>query len=473
MKGTAALLVAGLLLAFARSAQSTQGPARVQTPTDTLVSPTVLPNSSREPGVVEVTLTARVTRMELAPGVETEVFAYEGQVPGPTLEVQEGDRVVIHLRNELPEETTVHWHGLHIPWHADGSPFHPIPPGGAADFEFTIPPGTAGTYWYHPHPHHRTRYQVAKGLYGALIVRSPDDPLSNVTEKLLILSDNRFLPDGSIDVPHRESPEGHIDFENGREGDVLFVNGQVRPEITIRSGEVQRWRVINASAARVYRLSIPGHKLLHIGSDGGLFELPIETDDVLVASSERLELLVQGTQAPGSLAVLQDLPYDRYIPQTRPADWNVTRELLTLRYSDDAPIAPVPMPATLVPVEPLDSMRVTTTRVMVLTQGFINNKAMDMARVDETASLGATEIWQIENLVGMDHPFHLHGFRFQVIDRNGVPEPFRSWKDTVNVPKHEMVRFIVRFDDNAGKWMFHCHILDHEEHGMMGILEVR
>jgi FtsP/CotA-like multicopper oxidase with cupredoxin domain len=186
-----------------------------------------------------------------------------------------------------------------------------------------------------------------------------------------------------------------------------------------------------------------------------------------------VELLVQGTQAPGSLAVLQDLPYDRYIPQTRPANWNVARELVTLRYSDDAPIAPAPMPATLVPVEPLDSMRVTTTRVMVLTQGFINNKAMDMARIDETTSLGATEIWQIENLVGMDHPFHLHGFRFQVIDRNGVPEPFRSWKDTVNVPKHEMVRFIVRFDDYAGKWMFHCHILDHEEHGMMGILEVR
>jgi bilirubin oxidase len=436
-------------------------------------TPTALENRSREPGVVEVTLTARVTRMELVPGVETEVFAYEGQVPGPTLEVHEGDRVIIHLRNELPEETTVHWHGLHIPWHADGSPFHPIPPGGVADFEFTIPPGTAGTYWYHPHPHHRTRYQVAKGLYGALIVRSPDDPLPNVTEKLLILSDNRFLPDGSIDVPHRESPEGHVDFENGREGDVLFVNGQVRPEITIRSGEVQRWRVINASAARVYRLSIPGHKLLHIGSDGGLFEHPIETDDVLVASSERVELLVQGTQAPGSLAVLQDLPYDRYIPQTRPANWNVARELVTLRYSDDAPLAPVPPPATLVPVEPLDSMRVTTTRVMVLTQGFINNKAMDMARIDETTSLGATEIWQIENLVGMDHPFHLHGFRFQVIDRNGVPEPFRSWKDTVNVPKHEMVRFIVRFDDYAGKWMFHCHILDHEEHGMMGILEVR
>ena len=103
----------------------------------------------------------------------------------------------------------------------------------------------------------------------------------------------------------------------------------------------------------------------------------------------------------------------------------------------------------------------------------INGRMMDMSRVDVSTRLGATEIWQVENLVGMDHPFHLHGFQFQVLDRNGVPERVRRWKDTVNVPKHEMVRFIVRFDDHPGKWMFHCHILDHEDHGMMGILEIR
>jgi bilirubin oxidase len=367
----------------------------------------------------------------------------------------------------------VHWHGLHIPWAADGSPFHPVPPGGQADFEFTIPEGTAGTYWYHPHPHHHTRNQVAKGLYGALLVRSAHDPLADIPERLLILADNRLLPDGSVDVPDRESAQGRIDFENGREGDILFVNGQILPEITIGAGEVQRWRVINASAARVYRLSIPGQKLLHVGGDGGLFEKPVEVDDILVANSERVELLVHGTGAPGTHAVLQDLPYDRYIPQTRPRSWNTPRDLLTLRYDETASVRSMPIPQHLVRIEPIDTAEARTTRVMVLTQGFINNKTMDMARVDETTSQGATEIWQIENLVGMDHPFHLHGFRFQVLDRDGVPEPFRQWKDTVNVPKHSMVRFIVRFDDFAGKWMYHCHILDHEEHGMMGILEVK
>jgi FtsP/CotA-like multicopper oxidase with cupredoxin domain len=117
-------------------------------------------------------------------------------------------------------------------------------------------------------------------------------------------------------------------------------------------------------------------------------------------------------------------------------------------------------------------MAATATRVMALSQGMINGHVMDMMRADVSTRLGATEIWEIENLVGMDHPFHLHGFQFQILDRDGVPEPFRSWKDVVNVRKHETVRFVVRYDDFPGQWMFHCHILDHEDHGMMGILDV-
>jgi FtsP/CotA-like multicopper oxidase with cupredoxin domain len=124
-------------------------------------------------------------------------------------------------------------------------------------------------------------------------------------------------------------------------------------------------------------------------------------------------------------------------------------------------------------VPPLDTAAVTATHLLVLSQGLINGKTMDMGRVDVRTVLGATEIWQIENVVGMDHPFHLHGFQFQVLDRNGVPEPYRSWKDVVNVRKHESVRIIVRYDDFPGLWMYHCHILDHEDHGMMGVLEVR
>jgi len=235
---------------------------------------------------------------------------------------------------------------------------------------------------------------------------------------------------------------------------------------------VQRWRVINASAARIYRLALQGHDFLHVGSDGGLFERPVAVREIVLGVGERAELLVRGTGAPGSRSVLQTLPYDRYIPQTRPTDWNTPRDLLTVQYSNEPAVAPIAIPAVLHPVPALDTLHATATRLMVLTQHLINGRSMDLARVDVRAPLGATEIWEVENLVGMDHPFHLHGFRFQVLDRNGVPEPYRSWKDVVNVPRHETVRFIVRYDDYPGKWMFHCHILDHEDHGMMGVLEV-
>ncbi len=435
--------------------------------------PPLLKNASTQPGTVEVSITAAPARLTMKPGVTTDMFGYNGMSPGPTLELTEGDRVIVHFRNGLSEPTTVHWHGIHLPANQDGSPFDPVPPGGQRDYVFTIPRGSAGTYWYHPHLHHRTGYQIAKGLVGAIIVRAPDDPIPrSITERLLILTDNRFLPDGSIDLPDPLSMPGRIDDENGREGDMLFVNGQGKPSLSIRSGEIQRWRIINASAARVFRLAIPGQTFLHVGSDGGLFETPIDVRELILANSERVEILVRGG-APGSRTSLQTLPYDRYIPQTRPKDWNQTRDLLTLRVTRERAGAPVTVPTTLRRIPLLDTMRATARRTISLSQGMINNRHMDMKRVDVTTKLGATEIWQIENIVGMDHPFHLHGFQFQVIERNGRPEMYRSWKDAVNVPKHETVRFVVRFEDFPGKWMFHCHILNHEDQGMMGILEVK
>ncbi len=443
-----------------------------QTATE-LAAPPVLRNESTRPGVVEVTLTASATRLALRNGQITDVFAYNGSSPGPTLELREGDRVIIHFRNDLAEPTTVHWHGIHLPADQDGSPFHPVPAGGRRDFRWTVPRGSAGTYWYHPHLHHRTGHQVAKGLYGAIIVRAPDDPLPRaITERLLVLADQRFRPDGSIDLAEPRSMAARIDAENGREGDVLFVNGQEMPTISIRPGEVQRWRIINAAAARVFRLAIPGQRILHVGSDGGLFERPVEVDELVVANSERVEILVRGG-APGTRTVLRSLPYDRYIPQTRPRDWDRPRDILTIQTSRAPAAAAVAIPAVLRRVPPLDTARATVRRTVTFGQGMINNRHFDLARVDFTARLGATEIWTVENVVGMDHPFHLHGFQFQVIERNGVPEPFRSWKDAVNVRRQETVRFVVRFDDFPGKWMFHCHILDHEDQGMMGILEVK
>ena len=464
-----ALLALGALTGQAPGADAHPGASGVP-----LAEPPVLENLADEPGLVEVELTAAPERLSLRPGTEIEVLAYNGSIPGPTLEIREGDRVRVHFRNELDEPTTVHWHGVHLPFKADGSAFHPVGPGESYTYEFTAHPGTAGTYWYHPHPHHRTAYQVAMGLHGQVIVRAADDPLpEELTERILVLSDQRFDENGSIHFAEPGSRQARVDEENGREGDVLFVNGQVMPELEIRSGEVQRWRVINASGARTYRLALPGHTFLHVGSDGGLFEHPEEVDEVLLAGGERAELLVRGTGEPGERTVLQDLPYDRYLPQTRPADWTDTLQVLAVRYSDAPPVEPVELPPTLRSVPALDPTEAVVERRMTLTKNRINGQMMAMDRIDEVAELGATEIWKVENLVGMDHTFHLHGFQFQVIERAGEPEPHPRWKDLVNVPKRSTVRFIVRFDRYPGKWMFHCHILDHEDAGMMGVLEVR
>jgi bilirubin oxidase len=442
---------------------------------DTLRQPPVLKNSSSVRGVVEVTLTAAPARLQLMPGGPlVQAYAYNGSVPGPTIGLREGDSVIIHFRNRLPEPTTVHWHVLHIPVVADGSPLYPIAPGTTHDYAFRVAPGSAGTYWYHPHPDRRSGFQLAMGLFGALIIRASDDPLDakGIKDRLLILSDNRFDSSGAVSFPDPTSIDAGIDLENGREGNVLFVNGQLMPTIPIRAGEVQRWRIINTSPARVYRLALAGQQFVYVGTDGGLFEHPVDVPEVLLSNSERAEVLVRGTGGPGSTTLLTDLPYDRYMPQTRPASWQDTLNVLSLRSTDDPPLQPIEVPAVLRRIPALDTTHVGARRVVVLSQGFIDGKSMSMDRVDIRARLGSTEIWTIQNVVGMDHPFHLHGFHFQVLDGQRA-QPVLGWKDSENVPKHSSIRIVLHFDDFPGKWMYHCHIFDHEDEGMMGILKVR
>jgi len=447
---------------------STGGTSAATAPLETLTAPPTLANQSSLPNTVEVDLTAAPARLSLMPGKVHTFFAFNGRLPGPTLEVHEGDQVIVHFHNKLPEPTTVHWHGLPVPVEADGNPMDPIAPGSSYDYVFTLPKGTAGTYWYHPHPHGQAGRQVARGLFGALIVRAADDPLpAALPEKLLILTDARFTSYGSIIFPTANNDE------QGWEGNVMFVNGLQQPTIVLRPGEIQRWRVINASVARYYRLALQGHTFLHVGSDGGLFERPVPRSEILLAPADRAELLVQGTGDPGGRYLLQSLPYDRYLSYARPEGWDRTLDLLTVQYTAGPPIAPPAIPELLRPVPALDPATAVTVRPIILNHALINGKYFDPNRVDITARLNDTEIWSIENRDAMDHPFHLHGFPFQVLDRNGVPEPFPAWEDTVNVPKGQTLRFIVQYKDHPGKRMFHCHIMDHEDYGMMGILEVR
>ena len=234
------------------------------------------------------------------------------------------------------------------------------------------------------------------------------------------------------------------------------------PSLAIGAGEVQRWRIVNASASRVFRIGLEGQKMIHVGNDGGLFEKPVEcrttSRTVSCGGIVRVSMKPVREQAQALPSIVR--------PAERPANCSHARTPHTRANNkgrtghDSRETQPS-----------RESTRRSETSCLTLSRGSYGLALED--RVDFRAKLDDTEIWEIENVVGMDHPFHLHGFQFQVIDRNGVPEPFRSWKDMVNVPKHETARIIVSFANYPGKWMFHCHILDHEDHGMMGILEVQ
>ena len=457
---------------------------------DRFSDPVIAKNLSSKPRTVEIDLEASTTRLKILNNKSTEVFAYNSTIPGPTIEAYEGDHLIIHFKNNLQEPTTVHWHGLHIPSDQDGNPMSPVLSGQKRDYIFDIPFGTAGTYWYHPHTEGLTASQVAKGLYGGFVVRSASDPIpSSIKENIILLSDNRFDVNGEIEANTK------LDQMNGREGNIIFVNGQTQPELIVISGEVRRLRIINASSARYYLLNIPKHNLILIGTDGGLIESPVVQKEILLAPGERIEVLVRFNGKPDDKTDLRSLSYDRGIMAEAPASMGgmtsmptnqemkmtqTTTKAITLlrfQYARTAVVSSGAIPSSFRQI-PATSIQGAEKRSFTFSENMesldfrINGKKYDSTRVDTRTKLGKTEIWSIANQGDMDHPFHLHGFSFQVLDRNGIPEPFRAWKDTVNIIKNQTVSFVVRFEDFPGKRMYHCHILDHEQLGMMGILQV-
>jgi bilirubin oxidase len=256
----------------------------------------------------------------------------------------------------------------------------------------------------------------------------------------------------------------------GREGNVLFVSGKVDPTVPITNGGMQRWRIVNASNARYYRLHLTRGSFLHVGSDGGLFERPVREDEILLAPAERVEVLVDSPKDGD--AALETLPYDRGGNNPAPGPL----ELLRVTATPTLPVETPKVPEVLRVVPALNSDNPDVYRSILLTGGAshvtLDGKAFDMDRVDQAAHLGDTEVWVIGNETDMDHPFHMHGFQFQVVERNGTPEPFRAWKDTVNVPVGGSVTLVVKLSDYPGKRVYHCHILEHEDMGMMAVLDV-
>jgi FtsP/CotA-like multicopper oxidase with cupredoxin domain len=399
-----------------------------------------------------VNLEAREFEWEFAPGRSIPGFGYDGGVPGPLIEANAGDAIRARLTNNLPQPTTIHWHGLRVPADMDGteSVQPPVEPGGTFDYEFVVP--DAGTFWYHSHVNETE--QLERGLYGALVVRGPDEPQLD-GERILLLDDLKLGPDDEV-APFGDEHELHA----GREGDVRLVNGTQEPGLEIAGGQIERWRIVNAANTRFVRLSIGARPLSILGTDGGLLPSPVEATEVLVTPGERVDLAV-GPFEDGEELPIESLPYDRgkgELPQERFA---------TLRVGTAAP-SRAEIPPTLRQIEPLvagDTPPTRTVSLKALMHGGLHQR-------DEPVRVGELQVWDLVNETGQDHPFHLHGFFFQVVEQSGASPPVLAWKDTVNVPRKEQVRIAWLPDDRPGEWMYHCHILEHHAMGMMAHFEV-
>jgi FtsP/CotA-like multicopper oxidase with cupredoxin domain len=262
----------------------------------------------------------------------------------------------------------------------------------------------------------------------------------------------------------------------GREGNDVLVNGRRLPQLNVRSGAPQRWRIVNAAKSRYFQLFLEGHTLTQIGGDGGLLEHPITHDHLLIATGERADLIVTPRGTPGAQLTLTSLLHNRGYGSV---EFREQPDLLTLRVADLPPHAGSPPPALTRVIEPLSTkgatnVTVNLTLAQLVDQSFeygINGVPFAENR-PLSAGLGETQVWTVTNKTKWSHPFHLHGFFFQVLDAQGAPLRPLAWKDTVNVPLEQTVRFVVRFEDRPGSWMYHCHILDHADGGLMGIVNV-
>ena len=430
-----------------------------------------LVDQNPDPNIVEVNLIATLAEVEVAPGKRVHAWTYNGGLPGPLIKARVGDRVIVRFRNELEAPTTVHWHGVRVPIEMDGVPDVSQPEvkqGESFTYDFVV--RDAGLYWYHPHV--MSAAQVGFGLYGPLLVEDPNDGVGVADQLTLVLSDIGFNAKGQLESAESGGSAGMV---FGREGDYVLANGRHRPVLKARSGAPQRWRIVNAAKSRFFYLDLDGQEFTVIGVDGGIQERPTKTDILLVTAGERVDVIVTPKGKPGAPLPLRAMLYNRGYGSV---EYRSVEEVLTVEFTGDAPIAAKPITVA----RPLAAPSTADATVVnfLLTLPPMQNNTSEF-RVNDvpfwkakpfTAKLGEKQIWVLKNDSDWDHPFHLHGFFFHVLDETGAPVRPLALKDTVNVPMKTTARVLVDFNERPGEWMFHCHILDHAEGGLMGTVLV-
>ena len=441
-------------------------------------------------GELQTTLQVRYAYKDMG-GYRLSLRSYEGSIPGPTLRVRPGDVLRIRLVNELPPNpdpvpadialphhfntTNFHFHGSHVsPAGISDNIFRSMEPGASYNIEIAIPPDhTRGTYWYHPHHHGSADVQLTSGMAGVVIIEGDFDDIPEIAaaaEHVLMLNEVLFDYRGTIETYDTVWPEAVPRF--------LSVNGQREPVVRMRPGEVQRWRIVHAGHEDNFNLALDKHALHAIALDGIRRPEIDRVDNLLMAPGQRADVLVKAG-SPGTY-VLRAVANDQGYPSPVGPFAQVVVE-------GDPRDMPLPSALGKAPLAAIRDEEVTNTRRITLTvdqpenppaanyQEFaylICGRRFDPARVDQRIPLGAVEEWTVVNEHDNDHIFHIHTNPFQMVAVNGEELARKDWRDTVVVPRNGSVTFRTRFLDFTGRFVHHCHMMNHEELGMMQVVEV-
>ena len=429
-------------------------------------------------GLLEVRLEAALGKHEVA-GREATTLGYNGGVPGPTLRLRPGDTLRVELVNRLDRVTNLHVHGLHVSPEGNGdNVFVAVDPGRAHRYEYRLPDNhPPGVYWYHPHHHGTVADQVFGGLYGAIIVED-DEEIPVDRERVMVVSDITLDSGGSLVSPST------MERMMGREGELVLVNGAAKPDLKGRSGERERWRIINACTARYLALRLPEQRARVVGRDVGRLPRDMALEDVVLAPGNRLDLVVDLSEGGSELIAM---PVDRggMMGQMmgggpRPGGGGpVALARLSVSASGNRAVGEIPAGTA---VRDLRDADVDGRRSITFQMGMggmmgggdgpmsftFDGEEFDADRIDQQVGMDTVEEWTIGNDSPMDHPFHLHVWPMQLLEVDGQQLSEPVWLDVVNVPARSQVKVRVAFEDFGGRTVYHCHILDHEDRGMMG-----
>jgi blue copper oxidase len=429
---------------------------------------------------------AQNTSSQLIKGQTSSVYGYHNSILGPMIKANNGDSISINFMNQLTEETNIHWHGLVIPQAMDGHPDHIIPSGSSFNYQFNINQ-RAGMYWYHPHPEMKTSKQVFMGLAGFFIVNDVEEENLNLPknefEIPLVIQDKRINSDYSLNYTPTET-----DKMNGYLGQYILINGLHSTYKEVES-TYYRVRILNGSTARIYNLALSTNaQFTVIGSDGGLLSTPEKVSSLLLAPGERIDILIDFSGLSiGSEVYLQSNTFDGASIQGT-EQFKLLKFLVTKKSNQSFTI-----PTLLSTITPINTSPSLKVRTWVLGGGMsgmgsmpgmtmnmphtINDKTYVSSEILASVKAGDTEIWEIDNSMNTEiHPFHIHGVQFQVLSRTGgrgqLIASEKGWKDTVLLMAYEKVRVIITFPQNKGKYVIHCHNLEHEDSGMMVNYEI-